>query len=174
MTVSTKNIAKLDNSGHKKRIAAEQRPVSFKSRFAAWFFAPVLAPIMQQRIFMIVLAGFAFVQIGLTAAGWPGWQCPIYSLSGISCPGCGLSRAMTLFIQGHWHAAFHMHAFAPILLIVAAFFAITAAMPLRLRQTTLLRVADAERSTGIMIIMVAGIIMYWGLRIAGVINSTIP
>jgi hypothetical protein len=174
MTISTGNIAKDEDSGRDQTVTPQQRPVSVRTRFAAWFFTPALAPIMQQRSFLIILAGFAFVQIGLTSAGWQGWQCPIYFVSGMPCPGCGLSRAMALFIQGHWHAAFDMHAFAPILLIAVMFFAVTAAMPRRLQQTVLLRVAVVERRTGIMIIVMVAIFMYWGLRIAGVINSTLP
>ncbi len=167
MKTSTVNIAKDEDSARNQTVTTQQRPVSVKTRFTAWFFTPALAPIMQQRSFLIILAGFAFVQIGLTAAGWQGWQCPIYFVSGMPCPGCGLSRAMALIIQGHWQAAFDMHAFAPIFLIAVMFFAVTAAMPRRLQQTVMLRVADLERRTGIMIIAMVAMFTYWGLRLLG-------
>jgi hypothetical protein len=167
MTTCTVNIAKNKDSGRGQIVTPQQRPGSVRTRFATWFFTPALAPIMQQRSFLIILAGFAFVQIGLTAAGWQGWQCPIYSVSGMPCPGCGLSRAMALLIQGHWQAAFDMHAFAPILLFAVMFFAVTAAMPRRLQQSVLQRVADVERRTGIMIIVMVAMFAYWGLRLIG-------
>ena len=174
MTTSTDKIAGDDERAREQTVTIQQRPVSVRTRFAAWFFTPALAPIMQQRSFLTILAGFAFFQIGLTAAGWQGWQCPIYFVSGMPCPGCGLSRAMTFIIWGHWHAAFEMHAFAPLLLIAVMFFAVTAAMPRRLQQTVLLCVADLEGRTGITIIVMVAIFMYWGLRVAGVIPSTLP
>jgi hypothetical protein len=74
---------------------------------------------------------------------------------------------MALIIQGHWQAAFDQHAFAPIFLIAVMFFAVTAAMPRRLQQTVLLRVADVERHTGIMVIVMVAMFAYWGLRLIG-------
>jgi hypothetical protein len=47
------------------------------------------------------------------------------------------------------------------------FFAVTAAMPRRLQQTVLLRVADVERHTGIMVIVMVAMFAYWGLRLIG-------
>jgi hypothetical protein len=173
MTISTGKIAGDEDWGHEKAVTPQQQPRSVRTRFSAWFFTPALAPFMQQRSFLIFLAGIAIIQVGLTAAGWPGWQCPIYSASGIPCPGCGLSRAMALFIQGHWQAALGMHALAPIFLIATMFFAAVAAMPRRLQQTVLMWVADLEKRTGIMIIVMAAVFIYWGLRIAGVIKSSL-
>jgi hypothetical protein len=60
-----------------------------------------------------------------------------------------------------------MHAFAPILLLAVLLFAITAMMPRRLQQTVMLRVADLERRTGIMIIAMVAMFTYWGLRLLG-------
>lgn len=157
-----------------QKVTPQRSLASVRSRIADWFFTPALAPIMQQRSFLIIFAVLAIVQIGLTAAGWRGWPCPIYSVSGVPCPGCGLSRAMALFIQGHWHAALGMHAFAPILVFAVMLFAITAGMPRRLRQNMLLYVAEVERRTGMIIILLLAIFIYWGLRLAGVIESYLP
>ena len=152
----------------------QHSPTSVRSRIADWFFTPALAPIMQQRSFLIVLAVLAIVQIGLTAAGWRSWPCPIYSVSGVPCPGCGLSRATTLLLQGHWQAALGMHVFAPILLSAVVLFAVTASMPRRLQQNVLLHVAQIERRSGMIIILLLAIFIYWGLRLAGVIESYLP
>lgn len=143
---------------------------SVRSRIADWFFTPALAPVMRQRSFLIILAAFAIVQVGLTAAGWRGWQCPIYSVSGVSCPGCGLSRATALLVQGHWQAALNMHAFAPILLMAVVLFAITAVLPGGRQQKLLQGVAELEKRTGIIIILLLAIFIYWGLRLANVIE----
>ncbi len=36
-------------------------------------------------------------------------RCPILWFFGIPCPGCGLTRAHLLALQGEWAAALHMH-----------------------------------------------------------------
>ncbi len=46
--------------------------------------------------------------------------CPMVLLTGLPCPGCGMTRAAVLFLQGHWLAAWQMHPFFYALLILAA------------------------------------------------------
>ncbi len=39
-----------------------------------------------------------------------GYHCPIYQISGIHCPGCGMTRAALCFLQGDFKASFTWHA----------------------------------------------------------------
>ncbi|MEB3310710.1 MAG: DUF2752 domain-containing protein [Snowella sp.] len=43
--------------------------------------------------------------------------CPIRALTGIPCPGCGLTRSFIAICQGDWGAAFNHHFFGPILFL---------------------------------------------------------
>ena len=44
--------------------------------------------------------------------------CPFYNLTGLPCPGCGLTRAFVCLGHGQWREAWHWHPLAlPILLI---------------------------------------------------------
>ncbi len=144
---------------------------SVSSRIAKWIFTPALAPLMHNRWFLIVIASLTVLQIGLAAAGWRGWECPIRFVSGVPCPGCGLSRAMALFIQGNWQSAICVHAFAPILLVAVGFLAISAIMPRELQHEAARRVAAWESRTGIVAIALVAMFIYWGLRLSGVLAS---
>jgi hypothetical protein len=126
---------------------------------------------VQHRWALIALVGLAILQMGLIAAGLRGWQCPMYAGFGVPCPGCGLSTAMTLFIQGKWYAAIYTHAFAPILLAAVILLATAALMPRRLQANLSLRVAALERRTGIVAILLLVMFIYWGLRLSGVLGS---
>lgn len=46
--------------------------------------------------------------------------CPMVWMTGLPCPGCGMTRAAVLFLQGHWKAAWQMHPFFYVLLALAA------------------------------------------------------
>lgn len=46
--------------------------------------------------------------------------CPMVLLTGLPCPGCGMTRAAVLFLQGHWRQAWQMHPFFYVLLVLAA------------------------------------------------------
>ena len=39
-------------------------------------------------------------------------SCPLHSLTGLYCPGCGASRAMHELLHGHWSAAFRLNPLA--------------------------------------------------------------
>ena len=54
--------------------------------------------------FFCLLLGVYVAFITLTGIG-----CPIRFSTGISCPGCGMSRAVLLMLSGHFQAAFRMH-----------------------------------------------------------------
>lgn len=45
--------------------------------------------------------------------------CPMVRLTGLPCPGCGMTRAAALFFQGHWKRAWQMHPFVYTLPVLA-------------------------------------------------------
>jgi hypothetical protein len=70
-------------------------------------------------------AGAAAVALFL-AAGWVGLPsgagftvCAFRRLTGIPCPGCGLTRAMAALARGELLLALHFHPFAPLVLAQA-------------------------------------------------------
>jgi hypothetical protein len=129
------------------------------------FFAPVLGPLMQRRWIIVLLTTAVFAMLALTAARITTWQCPLRSTLGIICPGCGLTRAMVLFIQGHWRASISLHLFAPIVLAIGILLAASSALPERLQQKMVAHVTDFERRTGITALLILGALIYWILRI---------
>ena len=135
------------------------------------FFSPVLGPLVQNRQAIVLLAAVTVVQVALTAAGTIVWQCPVKSTLGVVCPGCGLTRAMVLFAQGHWKAAIDLHAFAPIFFGGGIFLVVGSILPAGLQQKIAYQIAAFERLTGIVWLLILSILAYWILRIIYLMNS---
>jgi hypothetical protein len=140
-----------------------------KSRLVGWFFTPVLAPMLLNRWPILIIAAVGVAQLVLIAAGLNGWQCPIRSTFGVTCPGCGLSTAMTLLVKGYWTAALRMHVFAPLFLVVLMMMAVVLALPAVYLKRISAAMAQLERKTGLTAIITLGMVLYWLLRVFNII-----
>ncbi len=60
----------------------------------------------------------AVLYVSVGAFGVP--VCPMVLMTGLPCPGCGMTRAAVLFLKGQWLDAWRMHPFIYALLILAA------------------------------------------------------
>ena len=61
---------------------------------------------------------FPLLALGVFAAVAVFWGCPIRHLTGIPCPGCGLTRACLSAIAMKWQEAFFFHPLWPLALLV--------------------------------------------------------
>ena len=166
--ISSKQMTASNNITVKVRSPAKADIVKIP-RIGDGLFAPVLGPLLQSRGIIVLLASVTLAQVALTATGITVWQCPVRSTLGVICPGCGLTRAMVLLIQGHWQASFDLHAFAPTFLGIGIFLAIGSILPAGLRQRVAYQIANFERHTGIVALLGLSFMVYWILRILNLI-----
>jgi len=77
------------------------------------------------RIAAAVFALSIAATLAIGALGPASWQsavasdgpaCPFKRITGLPCPFCGMTRATLAMGGGHWHRAFELHPFAPIVL----------------------------------------------------------
>jgi hypothetical protein len=108
---------------------------------------------------------FGVAQLLLVFFGFTGWQCPIYETLRIICPGCGITTAMTLLLQGHWHLALQTHAFAPVILFVLIMLLIAIGLPASYLRKFSDSVKRLEQKSGITAILLLSMVVYWFLRI---------
>jgi hypothetical protein len=127
-------------------------------------FAPV-SPLLRDRKFALVVAGTAAAQITLVSLNLPGWDCPFFRVTGIPCPGCGLTRATILLLKGDLQASLRFHAFAPILLLTALALILVLLLPRSITQPAISKVEMLEQQTGFTVIILVGLILYWLARL---------
>ena len=142
---------------------------SVGSRLKKRLFTPVLAPIIKNRGLVIMLSAFGFLQLLLVVTGLTGWQCPIHGALGILCPGCGMTRAVTLLLTGHWQMAVQTHAFAPLVLVSFILTVVSAVLPPSDLEKFAGRVAWLERKSGFAVILLMAMLTYWLLRVFEII-----
>src|SRR5229473_2076707 len=127
-------------------------------------FSP-LATILRDRKFGVVLIGALGVHGLLVFLGLPGWQCPFFRLTGLPCPGCGLTRACILLARGDLQASIRFHAFAPIFIVLIAILIVGTLLPRSVTEPFISKAETLERQTGITIIILSGLILYWLARL---------
>jgi hypothetical protein len=131
----------------------------------AWQSFPPVIPLLRDRRFSLVILATAGLFLFLFAAGIPFWPCPFLHVTGIPCPGCGLTRAIYFLLKGDVRTSLTYHAFAPIFLLGLTIVASALVLPERPRQRWLDKLVSIEQRSGIIQILLVGLIVYWLARL---------
>jgi len=76
-----------------------------------------------------------------------------------------MTRATLFLIRGDWKEALLLHAYAPIALMALALITFCALAPKRQAERIANRAEIIERYTGVTALLLAGLILYWLLRL---------
>lgn len=126
---------------------------------------PPISSLLRDRKFGLVATGAVGLHIGLVSLSLPSWECPFFKVTGIPCPGCGLTRATVLLFRGDLLASVKFHAFAPVFVIMVAALAFGTLLPGSLTSPLIDKTEALERQTGFTIIILTGLILYWLARL---------
>lgn len=130
---------------------------------------PPLSDLMANRAVAAAIGGVSVAQVGLSLAGLPGWTCPVHAALGIPCPGCGLTQATDLLLRGQVGEALRVHAFAPILMTCVLLLIVAAVLPSTQRNRLVGWVQAFEQRTRISVLLLFGLLVYWGFRLFNVV-----
>jgi len=124
-----------------------------------------ISPILRDRKFTFALAGATGLHVALVSLNLPSWDCPIFRVTGVPCPGCGLSRATMLLLKGDLAGSIRFHAFAPIFLFAIVALILSLILPKSIIQPAIARAELIERKTGLTILILGSLILYWLARL---------
>jgi hypothetical protein len=105
----------------------------------------------------------------MSLAGVPFWTCPIRAITGIPCPGCGLTRATFDLFRGDVYSSIKTHAFAPLFVFVFALLIAVLVLPKEQGNSLIETIRGIELRTRLTPILLALLFFYWFLRILGLI-----
>jgi len=130
-----------------------------------WRTFPLFSKLLEHRGWSIWVVAFAAVQLCLVNAGLIGSVCVIRSLTGVPCPGCGLSRAVVHLFRGEWSESIHDHLFAPVFLLGLLILTLVSTFPSKWHRRIVAQIAVWEECTGITTILVGLLLLYWSTRL---------
>ncbi len=133
---------------------------------------PWLAPLMADVVLCRVVVGFCALLGIASLAGVPIWGCPFSMLTGLPCPGCGMTRAVNALLHGNWSQAITYHPLSPAYLIIGVLLTIAAVAPSRSRLRLISWIVLLERWTAIPALIVLSTIIFGLLRMTGVCSNT--
>jgi hypothetical protein len=124
-----------------------------------------ISPLLRDRKFTFALAGATGLHVALVSLNLPSWDCPFFRVTGVPCPGCGLSRATTLLLKGDLAGSIRFHAFAPIFLFAIVALILSLILPKSIIQPAIARAELIERKTGVTVLILGSLILYWLARL---------
>ena len=119
------------------------------------------------------LAALVWVAAALPAAlRWQ--QCGFARMFHIPCPGCGMTRAVTLLVEGDWRGSLHMHPLALPVLAAGATFALATVWTTYVYGWPLVHKSRLGRASlvGLGVAYAASIIL-WALRWLGLFGGPV-
>lgn len=129
------------------------------------FFQPTLTAILRNRRFGLLMTGALGLNVVAILLHLPSWECAFLRVTGLPCPGCGLTRACMLLLRGEVAASVKFHAFAPIFVLFIATMIMCTLLPRTVTGPFINKAETWERQTGITIMILGGLILYWLARL---------
>lgn len=125
----------------------------------------MLRGLLASRGFGLGVVGFVSVYLLMAMAGVNVYQCPFHQVSGLSCPGCGLSRAGHSLLKGEFAAMFRQHPFAPYFAILGGTLAVAAVLPGSSRNRWVAGVVRFEQYTLFHAVFLVGAAVFGAARL---------
>jgi hypothetical protein len=137
--------------------------------FNQTWYAPLFSSLLESRREGLIIVGAGALHLGLSLAGLPAWSCPIRAVTGIPCPGCGLTHAVFQLLQGDITASLQTHVFAPIFILAFMVLVFALFLPEKYRRALVSIIEDMETHNGLTSYLLLTLILYWCIRLMGII-----
>lgn len=128
---------------------------------------PWLGPLLRQQALcraIILCMGTLAVAAMMGVSLWP---CTFADVTGLPCPGCGLTRGGLALMRGDWRAALLFHPFTPFFFILGALVGIGAILPKTKLEVLAGRVERFEQKTKLTMLFLAAVLSFSLLRMLG-------
>lgn len=130
-------------------------------------FKPWLAPLLRNRAMCRALLVVCAVMGFGAFMGWRLWPCVFAEVTGLPCPGCGMTRATAAMLKGDWTAALRFHPFVPFFGVIGIVIAFGALFPPGWVAALASRLEIWERQSRLTGIFLTALLCFGLLRMLG-------
>lgn len=130
-----------------------------------WTYAPLVSPLLANRVWTAATTAVATIHISLAGVGIHALGCPFRACTGIRCPGCGLTEALIDLLHGRWAEALNANLITPLFLLLLALVSIAAVLPDTLRDRLVEATAKFETRTGATWYAGVAVAVFWFDRV---------
>jgi hypothetical protein len=131
-------------------------------RFPAFF-----ASIIRERSLCFAMLVAGLVLVGANLLHVRVWVCVFREVTGLPCPGCGMTRAVSALCRGELQQSVAWHPFAPGIALSVLVIFLAAVLPARPRFYMIEAVESIERRTGLVALFVAAMLVWGVWRMVG-------
>ena len=126
---------------------------------------PIFAPLLEDRQFDIIFALVPLLLIILDFVDIFHWKCPFRAIFSLDCPGCGMTRAVLMLLEGDISTAFSLHPFVFLCIPAWLLLAICALLPNEKRKVFARILFQIEEKTSIIYLLFVFFIIYGFARL---------
>jgi hypothetical protein len=127
---------------------------------------PIYAEMLRPRVLALAIAAVGAAQI-VSSYFDTGIPCAFHWMTGIPCPGCGLTRSILALMQGRLEDSLLLHPMGPLLFLGLAAALLTGIMPRAMRGRVIGAIAAIEARTGITLWLGVLLMVVWVVRLSG-------
>jgi len=120
----------------------------------------IFAAMLRERLVCLSLMLTGIILVGANSMGVSLWRCSFHTVTGLPCPGCGMTRGMTALLRGRVAEAWHWHPFTPLIAVGGVLILACCLLPPRPRDRLAAMVERVEQRTGITIIAIVAMILF--------------
>ena len=113
----------------------------------------ILGSIMRDRVLRLAVLILPCLFILLNILHLFCWKCPFFTVTGIQCPGCGMTRGVIALLHGCITEALINHPFAPVLAAGWVGFAVISCLPEKRRTPLIEKIEKVEQKSGFVFIV---------------------
>ena len=124
-----------------------------------------LAFLLRERVVVWSLAGAVLLYFGLSASGVYVHHCPLHRLTGLMCPGCGMTRAVFALGCGRMTAMWAAHPFALYFAVLALLILVVSFLGAGRRHLVADGILALERRTHAHAILLSSFVIFGILRL---------
>lgn len=132
---------------------------------------PWFTPLLKQVVLCRALVAAVTVLGAGHLLGYVLWPCVFASVTGLPCPGCGMTRAVGALVRAEWSEAMRFHPFAPGFVLFGTVMAFCALAPGRIRNAVVRTIGRFESATRLPTIFLFAAVIYGLLRMGGICSN---